>query len=504
MKTALRADAPASIPNPALAPTVLADPPARNEEGDAGLLERLVKALDARGVSYCQWKGHWSAHRWAVGEGDIDLLVDHSAIAKFRTLVGELGFKLTLPPGGRQIAGIESYFGHDPVIPRPLHLHVHYRLVLGDYWKTTYSLPIERPMLETAEGGSLFRVPTPTYQFLVFVLRMVLRQRGRPLHYAGRRWLGGIQRQLDYLEETSDREALAAAIGQHLPSMTLGFFDRCVASLRGKGGPISRTVLAWQLHRRLRAHARPAPLAGVLSAVAEKLLPPGIFRRLLDGRMRVAGGGTVVALIGGDGAGKSTCVYELGEWLSEDLATMRAHLGNPPRSWMTLAIGGALKIEQALDRLLRRERLAASHIELFRHLCTARDCHRLYQKVHRFAARGGIAVCDRYPVPENWFLVGPRIPALLAPCPSILAAWLRNAEVSYYERILPPDCLIVLRLDPELAVLRKPEEPAAYVRARGRVVWETDWSATQAYVVDASQMLPDVLRHLKSVIWSVL
>jgi thymidylate kinase len=467
------------------------------------LLRQLVKALDTQGVAYCQWKGHWSAHRWAIGEGDIDLLVDHAAIATFRSLVAELGFKLAVPPPGRQIPGVESYYGHDPAVPRPLHLHVHYRLVLGDYWKTTYRLPIERPMLQTAVVGEIFRVPSPTYQFLVFVLRMVLRQRGRPLHYR-RRWLGGIQPQLEYLEETSDREALAALIGQHLPCISLSFFDRCVASLRGQGGPIRRAVLGWKLHRSLRAHARPAPLAAVLSAVVEKLLPPAMLRLLSDGRMRVAGGGSVVALVGGDGAGKSTCAYELGEWLSEDLATMRAHLGNPPRSWLTLTTGGALKIERALDSLFHRKRATASHIELFRHLCTARDCHRLYRKVHRFAARGGIALCERYPVPENWLLVGPCIPALLPPIPSVLATLLRKAEVSYYERILPPDCLIVLRLDPELAVLRKPEEPAGYVRARGRVVWETDWSATQAHVVDASQMLPDVLRHLKSVIWSVL
>jgi hypothetical protein len=467
------------------------------------LLRQLVKALEIQGVAYCQWKGHWSAHRWAIGEGDIDLLIDHAAIATFRSLVADLGFKLAVPPPGRQIPGVESYYGHDPAVPRPLHLHVHYRLVLGDYWKTTYRLPIERPMLQTAVAGEIFRVPSPTYQFLVFVLRMVLRQRGRSFHYR-RRWLGGIQPQLEYLEETSDREALAAIISQHLPSISLSFFDRCVASLRGQGGPIRRRMLSWKLHRKLRAHARPAPLGAVLGVAVEKLLPPAMLRLLSDGRMRVAGGGSVVALIGGDGAGKSTCAFELTNWLSEDLACMRAHLGHPPRSWLTLATGGALKIEKALDSLLHRKRVAASHIELFRHLCTARDCYRLYLKVHRFAARGGIALCERYPVPENWLLVGPCIPALLPPIPSVLATFLRNVEVSYYERILPPDCLIVLLLDPELAVLRKPDEPADYVRARGRVVWETDWTATQAHVVDASQMLPDVLRHLKSVIWSVL
>jgi hypothetical protein len=81
---------------------------------------------------------------------------------------------------------------------------------------------------------------------------------------------------------------------------------------------------------------------------------------------------------------------------------------------------------------------------------------------------------------------------------------LEAAEARYYERILPPEALFVLRVDPEVAVLRKPEEPASYVRARGRVIWEADWSGTEARVVDVSRPLPDVLDDLKALAWSVL
>jgi hypothetical protein len=86
----------------------------------------------------------------------------------------------------------------------------------------------------------------------------------------------------------------------------------------------------------------------------------------------------------------------------------------------------------------------------------------------------------------------------------VLAQRLQRAEASYYRRILGPDVRCVLRLDPEIAVIRKPEEPADYVRARGRVIWETDWTGTGAHLVDASQPLSDVLRRLKSIIWSAL
>jgi hypothetical protein len=86
----------------------------------------------------------------------------------------------------------------------------------------------------------------------------------------------------------------------------------------------------------------------------------------------------------------------------------------------------------------------------------------------------------------------------------VVAEQLLLREAAYYERMLGPDVQCVLRLDPELAVARKPEEPADYVRARGRVIWETDWTGTGAHLVDASRPLADVMLHLKSIIWSNL
>lgn len=478
--------------------------PHPDQEPGLDLLERLAYALQTEGILYCQWKGHWSGHRWATGEGDIDLLVDRKALPRFRTLVQELGFKSALPSGARQIPGVESYFGHDPALARLLHLHVHYQLAVGDYWRTVYRLPIERPMLEAAEEGSLFRVPSPPYQLIVFVLRLLLRQRDWPFPARHPRWVNGIQGQLEYLEGRCEREALAAILAQHLPSIDLPLFDRCVGSLRLESEPGERARTRREIHRRLRAHTRRPSFAALVVAAVEKALPRPMARAFSDNRMALVGGGSVLALIGGDGAGKSTCGRELGRWLGEDFPTLCAHLGRPPRSLTTLVIGGALKLERRLYQLGRRPVPVGSQIELLRHICTARDRYRLYEKVRRFAAAGGLAVCERYPVPQNRFLVGPCIPSLIGPAPSRRALLLRDIELSYYKRILPPDALFVLRLDPELAVIRKPDEPADYVRTRGRVIWETDWSTTGAHVVDASRPLSQVLQDLKTRVWSVL
>ena len=103
------------------------------------------------------------------------------------------------------------------------------------------------------------------------------------------------------------------------------------------------------------------------------------------------------------------------------------------------------------------------------------------------------------------FLAGPSVKQGLMPeVDNWLTRPLRELEDRYYARLPSPDATIVLQLDPEVAVRRKTDEPADYVRERAQVVWETDWQRIGARVVDADRPLPEVVGELKSLIWSLL
>jgi thymidylate kinase len=85
-----------------------------------------------------------------------------------------------------------------------------------------------------------------------------------------------------------------------------------------------------------------------------------------------------------------------------------------------------------------------------------------------------------------------------------LVKFLLKTEENYYNQIMPPDLLIVLRLDPEIAVRRKTDESEAHVRTRSSELWETDWRGTRAHVIDAGQSREDVRAQIQEVVWENL
>jgi thymidylate kinase len=464
------------------------------------LLDRLGEALDLGGVTCCQWKGHFKRAHWETGAGDVDILVDPVMSEQLDGVLDRLGFKLALPAPEGLIPGTASWYGYDATQRALIHVHVHVRLTLGGYWTTMYRLPIERALLEATAPRLPFAVPEPELEFLTFVLRSVQRYRVLDLFAAGQpAWLRAAQPEFAYLLNQVDRRRLLARLGELLPSIDPAFFDACARSLRPGVSNWLRLWLRWNLHWRLRPHAHQPPGMLFIKRVLRRLRllprPPG---------MRLARGGRLFALLGADGAGKSTCTAELTRWLGAQFDVRKAHLGRPPRSLTTLVVGGLLKLRR---RMLRRGGAEGTPgvLELLRLVCTARDRYLLFTKMRTFAEAGGIGLCERYPVPQNRLLVGPEIARLLGHGRDTpLARRLMRIEQWYYRRITPPDVIMVLRVEPEVAVRRKTDEPADYVRARARIIWDTDWQGTGAHLVDAGRTLSEVIADLKAVVWSEL
>jgi thymidylate kinase len=484
------------------------------------LIAQLADALEERGVSYCHWKSNTAIARSETGENDLDLLVDRSHAAAFREVLSHAGFSRVERQGKPLPPGKEDYFGYDTKSGRLVHVDAHFQLVLGHDRTKNYRIPLERAFLESAQRSGVFRLPPPELEYIVFLIRMVLKYAiwDEVLWQGLRGRSAGLkvseQEELADLESRVDQQRVTEIVQEHTPWLGEGLLEAAAAVARGKVSLRERLNTGRRLHRRLTAHARHGEgLDGTLR-LARRAIVAAQRRVGLLPQFRFANGGAIVAVIGGDGSGKSTAIGELEAWIGDEFEVRRIHLGKPQWSVTTYGVRGALKVAKLARKAFGRSghdpvTTGAESEPEYRAVawlaCTARDRYLAYRKARRFADRGGLVISDRFPHPALQSMDVPLISRIeSSQPPNRLKATLQRLEHRYHERIELPEVLIVLRVDPETAAKRKTDEPSDYVKRRVAEVWAIDWEAASVPVVDARRPKEEVAAELKSLIWDAL
>lgn len=492
------------------------------------LVLKLCQTLAQEGISYCHWKSNNALDRSAIGANDLDLLVSRKDIPRFTEILYRLGFKQARAPAEKQMYGVLDYYGHDEGADRLIHVHAHYQLILGDDMTKNYRLPIEGPYLESAVQDVLFRVPAPEYEFIVFIVRMILKHSTWDALLSRQGSLKPAERQeLTYLQTLIDPNQVYDILIQHLPYINVELFDNCIQALRPGCSIWTRVKTGYELQRSLLANARRPVLANAYLKLWRRV-KFAIRRRIFNytPKYRLENGGAMIAVVGGDGAGKSTAVDALYEWLSKELETTKVHIGKPTWSWTTITIRAILKlgnllglypVDSSFQKTLNQKSLMSpGYPWLLREACRARDRHWTYVKARRAAANGRLVLVDRFPLPQIKLMDGPqaerfvgqlkngkRAEGFLSPHQdSLLVKSLIRREQRYYSQIVLPELLMVLRVDPEIAVQRKTDEDPISVRERSTEIWEVNWEHTEAHVIDGSKSKTEVLAELKALIWS--
>jgi thymidylate kinase len=482
------------------------------------LVSQLSSALEAEGLRYCHWKSNEGLVDAPNGEIELDLLIGRGHSELFAEILSHLRFKQARTTRVRETPGVLDYYGMDEDSQRVVHVHAHYQLVMGDDTTRNIRLPIEEAYLDSAVPGSVFRVPSSEFEFVLFVIRMVLKHVTWDAILSCRGDLSKSERsELRYLESRVNGAKLKEILAQHLPFIDHGTFVRCTQALQPGCSTLLRIEAGRRLQESLVAHTR-RPLALDtplrLTRRGNWWVQRHFFGRYA--RKRLATGGALIAIVGGDGAGKSSAADELCEWLSRYFVVQRVHLGKPPWSLTTSAVKGTIVVGRRLGGFsstkVRPYLLAEaagghppSRTWLLWHALSARDRYRAYIRARRSASNGGLVVCDRYPLRQLHLMDGPA--SGWTPSWSdmdFLGQRLVDIENRYYKSIKDPDVLIVLNVDPNIAVQRKSDEDPEFVRARSTEVGSVSWDETQALVIDARRPKEEVLSEVKAAVWARL
>ena len=228
-----------------------------DEPAALDLIRKLCQALAEAGINYCHWKSNNVLDRSTSGDNDLDLLVCRADMARFNMILFQLGFKSANAPAHKQMHGVLDYFGFDKATKRIIHVHAHYQLILGHDMTKNYRLPIEDPYLESAVQLNLFKVPEAEFEFIVFVIRMVLKHSTWDAILGRESSLKATERkELDYLQNRVKKERVSDILSEHLPYIETELFENCVKALQSGCSTWRRIKTGHQLQKRLQVFAR--------------------------------------------------------------------------------------------------------------------------------------------------------------------------------------------------------------------------------------------------------
>lgn len=397
------------------------------------LLRAAFAALEAAGVRYCLLRGE----RELAHPADVDLLVAEAELEPLRAALAPLGFA-AIPVWGR--GSHRVCVGYDAERGEWLKLDLVAELEFGAH----HALRCEGAARCLERRVRVDGVPllAPDDRFFALLLHCLLdrgrieRGHGASLAELAHGELGG--------------SMLARAVERALPpDWALADLARCARE--GDWPALER--LAGPLARGLRARG----LASLLRSLRNRLL-----RRLAKPLTALRRRGLRVAVLGVDGAGKSTVAKALEERFF--FPVRRVYGGLYPA-------GNGRRLPKGLSLLVRIGRL------------------RLRSAVARaHQLRGRLVVFDRHP------------------CEAVLAGTAHGARGRLRRALLAracarPDLLLVLDVDPALALARKREhglEALAAQRARYR---ELAAALPEAVLVDAGRAPDAVARAVIARVW---
>ncbi len=504
-----------------LSPTQIADArPAHPAALES--VRRLFEAFALNNLRYCHWKSNLRLEHGMLGRTDMDLLFDPSQADLLRRVLAEQDIKRVLAPPGKRYPGIEDYLGFDHETGRLFHLHVHYRLVLGEQFVKNYHLPLEEQFLSsTVSVGGWVNIPTPELELSILCLRALLKYRDRdalkdvlsirssglPDHILNE--LGWLSRQTDMDELTR----VLSDLSDLLPVTTILEFLETISTNPRDGWKL--LSLRGQVRKALNRYQRQNRVTAVARYFRE------LWRRQVLPRFRPArgmtlpNGGLTISLVGVDGSGKTTLSGQLEKWLGWRLDIHSHYLGSKKPSRLSSALYLAFRMARRSGHelgkrlgngnwLVRGLDAARAFLLNAHYLSIGHDRLRRYVAAREQARGGSIALFDRFPYESP--LDGPEIQPNGG---GMLTAFLSHREQKLYRQFGRPGLIVLLKVPPEVSHQRKPDHALETlqrkVAALGKLEAELRADASANWTTqDADLPLEDVLIQLKRTIWAAL
>ena len=486
----------------------------------------LFKKFNKSDIKYCHWKSNEHLKEGLSGTTDLDVLVDRQDRMKCENILNNMGYKRFDTPRFVGHPGTEDYIGMDESSGDLIHIHLHYRLVLGKNLKQ-YHIPWESQILNNRvqdEDTGVYRAD-PHFEIVLFWIRISIKKRFTSFLSMNKRTLSkSMYKELEWLKNIVNEDKLRSLIQKLLGQR----YVELIKSLNARSSSVDLLNLKFKVAKDFKLYRTYPPGLelpiryarigkSVASQVCDTLGLPYLLRRTAPN------GGLVVAVIGADGSGKSTVTKDLSKCLSWKLNSKRYYLGSrsgESRSIIKKALGtfaskatksgNSDNVEKNMDSNQNENKKSKLHSllslswKVLYSTADSYDKNRKLKALWRERNKGGIIITDRYP--QNRYPGVNDGPNLHGLNNNTFLRYISRYEKTPYEysEKRHPDIVVKLLVDANVAQSRDPEMKLEKRREKCRIVENLRFDDSITIEVNANKSKEEVIRKVKKEVWECI
>lgn len=482
-------------------------------------IENMLKKFHENDILYSHWKSNEHLEESLCGDTDLDILVHYSQKEKIEKILNESGLKRFRATGYMQYNAVEDFIGFDKGEAKIWHVHLHYKLTLGEKHLKSYTLPWAEYLLNNRVYSDEHGIYTskPEDELVLLLIRLSLKYRWRDYFV---KISSGDMLEMKWLIERVDDKEYSESVNNLLGMDYVSEFKKLLTN------DIIYKRKLYSLQKRLRKtlkHFTSYSVSGsyISRSIRELLwLLSGVSKRLGINNSRPQrrvspSGGTVVAVLGCDGAGKSTTIRYVKKELNKKIDVKHIYLGSGdgqssiariPLKIVAKKIGGrgiGASINKSQSKSFKSKAYSLSKIVWATIL--ALEKKKKIKEITKARNNGILVITDRYPqCSVMGYNDGPLLSKYLQ-SKSITLRKISEWELSIYKSaaINPPELLIKLMVSTETAIKRKPEMTKEEIESKKNAVNLIDFS-TNSKVISTDQEIKVSLGETMDEIWKII
>lgn len=467
----------------------------------------FLDTLENNNIDYVHWKSNTNIEKALSGEDDLDILVDPKKKQEIYKLFKEHDIIRGYSKKDLWQNEIFHYFGMDINNKKLVHIHLHFLLEVGYDVDKSVNLPIVHEYIEEKEKHKYIYIPIVENEYILLIIRLLLKNAFIPFilmlpttqFNSWKNQKKGIVTGSAYdeyidLNNRINRDKLSKVLKKNFSFLEESFFYECEKIIDKNNSFLDYFKYSKKLKNELKQYRYHSEIKSFF--ISFYRINQGRINKLFNNEFKSkkipATGGKIFAFVGGDGAGKSTNIEKLQNILKRHFYVKVIHIGRPKLYF----IGNILLIISKILKTIGLKDLRQAFI----YLAIAYGRKKEFLKALKIKEDGGLVILDRIPLDGITSMDSPRIHTI-----SNNYTFLSNIEKNMHSMIENVDELIVLKLNPNIALVRRPEDDPDELLVRSGQIWNKDFSRmSNAHVIITENSFDYVESEILKIIWMAM